>query len=530
MTTLKKLESLFTSGKINRRQFLAQVSALGLTAALSPALLSTTAKAATPKKGGRLRFGCTGGSTTDSLDPGLLTSNMNQFINYAHRNALVEINHKFEPIPELAVSWESTPDAKTWTFELRKGVEFHNGKSFEAEDVVESINHHRKKDSKSAAKSLVAAIKDVKADGKHRVTFTLEGGSADFPFTISDYHLTIFPAGTTEADWPKGIGTGPYILQEFEPGVRSMAKRNPNYWKEGRGHFDEVEVLSIVDVNARTTALKTGAIDVMDRCELKTVHLLEKMPGVFVWPVSGTMHYTIPMRTDTAPFDNNDVRLALKYAIDREELVKKILRGYGTAHNDHPIGPSQRYYAADLPQRQYDPDKAKFHLKKAGLSDHVFKLHAANAAFGGAVDTAILYKEQAAKAGIKIEVVREPDDGYWNNVWLKKAWCMCYWGGRVSEDMMFTTAYAAGANWNDTYWEHERFNKLLVEARAELDEAKRREMYVEMQTIVHNEGGVIVPMFAQYVAAASDKLAHGEIAGNMGTDGMRLHERWWFKS
>ena len=106
---------------------------------------------------------------------------------------------------------------------------------------------------------------------------------------------------------------------------------------------------------------------------------------------------------------------------------------------------------------------------------------------------------------------------------------MCYWGGRVSEDMMFTTAYSAGANWNDSFWKHDRFNKLLVEARGELNNELRREMYVEMQTIVHNEGGVIIPMFAQYVAAASDKLAHNEIAGNMGFDGMRLHERWWYK-
>lgn len=498
MLTLEKLESLFTSGKISRRQFLAQVSALGLTAALSPALCSSTAQATAPQKGGRLRVGCTGGSTTDSLDPGTLTSGMNQFLNWTFRNSLVEIDHNFNAIPELAVSWESSPDAAAWTFELRKGVEFHNGKSFEAADVIESINHHRKEGTKSAAKSIVAPIKEIKADGKHRVTFILEGGNVDFPFTISDYHLSIFPAGTTEEDWLKGIGTGPYILQAFEPGVRSTGKRNPNYWKEGRAHFDEVEVLSIVDIN--------------------------------VLPVTGTQHYTIPMRTDTPPFDNNDVRLALKYAIDREELVKRVLRGYGSVHNDHPIGPSQRFFAADLPQRPYDPDKARYHMKKAGISDHVFQLHTAEAAFAGAIDTAIIYKEQAAKAGINIEVVREPDDGYWSNVWLKKPWCTCFWGGRVTEDLMFTAAYAAESNWNDTYWKNERFNKLLVEARAELDEAKRREMYVEMQTLLHNEGGVIVPMFAQYVYAASDKLAHNELAGHMDLDGMRLHERWWFKT
>ena len=530
MSTFKELEKMLSTGRISRREFLAGVSAIGLTAAVSPAFLPSTARADTPRKGGRLRVGCTGGSTTDSLDPGLLTSNMNQFLNYEIRNSLVEIDHNFNVVPELATSWEASPDAATWTFELRKGVEFHNGKTFDSADVVESINHHKKEGTKSAAKSIVKAIKEVKADGKYRVVFTLEGGSADFPFTISDYHLTIFPAGTAEADWPKGLGTGPYILQSFKPGVRAIAKRNPNYWKAGRGHFDEVETLSIVDVNARTVALKTGQIDVMDRCELKTVHLLEKAPGIVVFPVTGTMHYTMPMRCDMAPFDNKDVRLALKYAIDREELVNKILRGYGVVGNDHPIAASQRYYATELPQRKFDPEKAKFHLKKAGLADHVFELHAADAAFLGAVDTAILYKEQAAKAGIKINVVREPDDGYWSNVWMKKKWCMCYWGGRITQDMMFTTAYAAGASWNDTFWNNERFNKLLLEARAELNEEKRRTMYVEMQTIVNEDGGAIVPIFAQYVSAATDRLAHGELAGNMGFDGMRLHERWWFKS
>ncbi len=522
---------MLSTGSISRREFLARVSAIGFTAAVAPAFLPLTARADTPRKGGRLRVGCTGGSTTDSLDPGLLTSNMNQWLNYVFRNSLVEVDHNFNVVPELAVSWEASPDAATWTFELRKGVEFHNGKTFDSTDVVESINHHRKKGSKSAAKSLIKEIKDIKADGKYRVIFTLESGSADFPFTISDYHLTIFPAGTTDADWSKGVGTGPYILQNFEPGVRSMAKRNPNYWKEGLPHFDEVETLSIIDVNARTVALKTGQIDLMDRCDRKTVHFLEKTPGLNVFAVSGIMHYSLPMRCDMAPFDNNDVRLALKYAIDREEMVKKILHGYGTVGNDIPIASSQRYYAKDLPQRKYDPDKAKYYLKRAGLENHEFQLHAADAAFLGAVDAAILYKEQAAKAGIKINVVREPDDGYWSNVWLKKKWCMCYWGGRITQDMMFTTAYAAGANWNDSFWNNARFNKLLIEARGELNDEKRREMYVEMQTLVHDDGGVIVPMFAQLVFAASDKLAHNnEIAGNMYFDGNRLCEKWWFKA
>ena len=114
---------------------------------------------------------------------------------------------------------------------MRRDVEFHNGKALEAEDVIFSINHHRGKDSKSAAKGIVDPINDIKSDGKHTVVFTLKEGNADFPFIMSDYHLTIVPAGTTGADWEKGTGTGGYVLVSHEPGYNALTKRNPNYWK-----------------------------------------------------------------------------------------------------------------------------------------------------------------------------------------------------------------------------------------------------------------------------------------------------------
>ncbi len=526
MSSLKKLELLFTEGKITRREFIAQVSALGLMAAVSPALLSTPAHAAKPKKGGRFRIGLAGAATTDSLDPATLPDITPQTINTQIRNRLVEIDYKSNPIPELAESWDSSPDAAKWTFKLRKGVEFHNGKTMEAADVIESFNHHRGKDSKSAAKGVVDPIKEIKADGKHTVVFTLQEGNADFPYVASDYHLTIQPAGTK--DFQKGMGTGAYILESFEPGVRAFAKRNPNYFKQGRAHFDEVETIGINDSNARTNALKTGQVDAINRCERKTVHLLEKVPGIKVIKSNGTKHYTVPMITTMKPFDNNDVRLALKYAVDREQLVKTVLRGYGYVGNDHPIGRNQRFFAKDLPQRKYDPDKAKFHLKKAGLADYTFKLHTSDAAFGGAVDAAVLYKEQAAKADIKIDVVLEPKDGYWSNVWMKKAWSFCFWSGRVTEDWMFSIAFAADAGWNDTFWKHEKFNKLLKAARAELDNKKRREMYVEMQGIVRDQGAVVIPMFAADLTGVSTKLGYENVGADWEMDGMRAPERWWF--
>ncbi len=210
-------------------------------------------------------------------------------------------------------------------------------------------------------------------------------------------------------------------------------------------------------------------------------------------------------------------------------MLDKILHGYGTIGNDHPIGPNQRYVAADLEQHTYDPDKVKFHLKEAGLDTLNIQLSAADAAFTGAVDAALLFSEKAKAAGINIEVVREPNDGYWENVWMKKPFCAVYWGGRPTADWMFSMTYAAGVPWNDTFWDNARFNELLLAARSELDETKRAAMYHEMQAICSNEGGTIIPMFASYVMGLTDKLGHEDkVAGNWTLDGFRAIERWWF--
>ena len=530
MKTIKTFQQMYRDGHLNRREFLGAMGALGLTATAAGALMtSASVMAATPKKGGRLRMGITDAAVSDALDPALSITIMQAVLTHGVlMNNLVEIDHEGNTVPELAESWESSPDASQWIFKLRKGVEFHNGKTLDAEDVVYTFNHHRGEDSKSGAKGLMQAIVDVRSDGKDTVIFDLSGGSADFPFITSEFHMSIFPAGTKSIDQHnQGIGTGPYQLESYDAGVRALTSRNPNYWKSGRAHFDEVEVLSISDVNARSNALRTNEVDVINRAERKTVHLLRKNTDVEVVQTNGTQHYTMPMRTIEAPFDNNDLRLALKYGVDRQAMLDLLLHGTGVLGNDHPISLANRYHA-DLPQRQYDPDKAKYHLNKAGHSKISLELYTSEAAFVGAADAGVLYREHAAKAGIDITVKRTPSDGYWNDVWMKVPWCTGFWFGRPTEDMMFSTAYAAGAAWNDSHWKHERFNKLLVEARAELNSQKRAEMYSEMQLIVRDEGGVVVPVFADFLMASTTKLAHGPVASNIEMDGLRVPERWWF--
>jgi peptide/nickel transport system substrate-binding protein len=399
MSESKQLQRLLSQGWSARREFVKRMTALGFVASVPAGMFASMPAQGAPKKGGTLRVGLGHGSTTDSLDPASWENAFTQFtFGYGSNNHLTEILPDGGLGPELAESWEASPDAKVWTFKLRKGVEFHNGKTLEASDVIASLNHHRGEETKSGAKGIVTPIKEMKADGKHVVVITLEGGNADFPFVTNDYHLAIQPGNKDgKIDAKSGIGAGAYVVESYEPGVRAKLTRHKNYHRTEYGHFDEAEVLTIADVAARTNALTTGEVDLIDRLDIKTLHLLKRNKKISIKETSGTAHYTAAMRTDTPPFDNNDVRLALKLAVDRDALMQNVLRGHGVLGNDHPIGLSNRYHASEseLPQRKYDPEKARFHLKKAGLSNLKVDLSAADAAFGGAVDAAVLMREHA---------------------------------------------------------------------------------------------------------------------------------------
>ena len=527
MADFAEIQSLAAKGKATRREFIQLALASGITVAAADTLF-TEVLAQTPKRAGKLKIALGHGSTTDSLDPATYPDQYTGTVCWGSMsNSLTEVDAKGNIVGDLAESMESSDRANRWVFKLRKGLTFHNGKSVTADDVVASYRHHMGAESKSAAKSLLNAVEDIKAEGPGSVVFTLKGANADFPYIVSDYHLPIMPSADGKVDWQSGIRTGPFALVKFEPGVKTTLKRNPNYHKSGRPYFDEMEVLSIADVTARTNALTTGEIQFMDRCDLKTLSRLEQNPNIKILEVTGYGHYVVPMNVTVKPFDNLDVRLALKYAMDREDILKKVFLGHGAVGNDNPIAPVVKFAIDPKPKHAYDPEKVKFHLKKAGLSMLKVDLSAADAAFAGAVDSAVLYQAHAAKAGIDINVIREPNDGYWDNVWMKKPWCMSYWNGRPTVDWMMTTAYAAEAAWNDTFWNHRKFNQLLVAARSEADDKKRSAMYSEMQQILHDDGGLIVMLFNSYVNAHSNKLAHGPVASNWDVDGMKIGERWW---
>ncbi len=508
---------------LSRRGLLKGASALGASSLLLP--FGMQAAMAQPRNGGVLRVALGHGSTADSYDPAGWTNDFAAFFATSRHGYLTEIGPDGQLIGEIAEQWQ-TADAVTWVLKIRAGVSFHSGKALTVDDVIASLNHHRT--GGSAVGPLVDNIVGLRADGRNLIV-TLAQGNVDFPFLLSDYHLPVLPCHAGRLDITSADGCGPYREVTYQPGVAATLDRNPAYWKSGRAHFDGIEIVTEFDSAARQDALISGAVDLIDGVDLSRVMDLKRAPGFRVLATAGTRHLGLAMDSRADPYRDPNLRLALKYAIDREQLVTEVLHGYGHIGNDHPIGPTNRYFNTDLAQKSYDPDRARYHLALAGFDRIDLTVTTAQAAFDRAADLGALFAKSAAQTGINLSMKAAPDDTYWAQVWRKQPFCATASSGRATEDWVFSTGYASGARWNDGYWEDARFDALLRMARSELADDKRREMYWEMQAICADQGAVVTPMFASYVMAHGDRLQHDEVVGaNWALDGFRAAERWWF--
>lgn len=515
---MKDLLSQAARGRMSRREFMGRASALGVSAALAGSMFAGAARAQTPVKGGKLIAGMAGGESTNTLDPALAASEVPYMVNMTWGEMLVDVAPDKTIDYRIAEEISSNADATEWKFKIRAGVEFHNGQTVTAEDVVATLRRHTDENSKSGALGIVQGISEMMAEGD-MVTLKLASGNADLPFLMADYHLVIQPGGGIDNP-AAGIGAGAYKVVANEPGVRHTFERHANYWDAANGaHADTVEILVINDNTARTAALQAGQIHMMNRVDPKIVDLLSSVPGVSIRRASGPGHYVFIMHVDKAPFDNKDLRMALKLAINRAEMVEKILGGFGSIGNDFPINASYPYFDDSIPQRDYDAAQAAEFYKKSGHDGSPIVLRTSPAAFPGAVEAAQLFQQSAQAAGIPLQVQVEPDDGYWDTVWNVQPFCASYWGGRPVQDQMYSTAYLSTADWNDTKFKNAVFDEILIKARAELDQDKRKAEYSRMAHIIRDEGGLILPMFNDTVEATRAEVGgwyvdpNGELMG-----------------
>lgn len=487
-----------------RRDLMTMLGAGGMAAATAGMVAGAAkdAVAQEPRRGGRIRVCGTSTSTADTLDPAKQSLSTDYARCNMFYNGLTAFDGALAPQPALAESWDQR-DATVWTFRLRSGVTFHDGKPLTAEDVVFSLNRHKDPATASRARSLAMQMKEIAATGPREVRITLDAPNADLPVVLATFHFHIVQAGTI--DFSKGIGTGPFLCREFTPGVRSISVRNPNYWKDNRPFLDEVEFIGIPDEQARVNALLSGDVQLIAGVDPRSVRRISQTPGHAVFETKAGYYTNLIMRLDQAPGNNPDFVLAMKYLLDRAQMRTAILRNYGVIGNDQPIDPSNRFHFAGLPQRPFDLDRARFHFQKSGVGGTALPVVCSPAA-PNSIDMAQVMQQSAQRIGMNLEVRRVPADGYWSNHWFKHPIGFGAINPRPSADILLTLFFKSDAAWNESAWRKPQFDQLLGAARAETDEAKRRQMYADMQVMIHNESGIGIPVFQSLLDGHASKL------------------------
>lgn len=487
---------------LSRREALLLGGAAGLGLTASGLLVPRAhAQEAQPKRGGKMRVAGSDSSTADTLDPARANNDTDYNRLFMFYNGLTVFDEDLKPQPDLATSLE-TKDAKVWTIKLRKGVTFHDGSPFTADDVVYTLSRHKDPKTGSVVRPLASQMEEIKATAPDEVQITLNSANAELPTILAVYQFVIVKNGTN--DFSKGNGTGPFICKEFSPGIRSVGVRNPHYYHEGRPYLDQIVFTGITDNAARVNALLSGDLD-MTVIDVRSAAQVKAAKGFEIFETKSGGYTDLIMHLDAPEIGNPDFVMAMKYLQNRQQILNSVLLGYGSIGNDHPIAPSSPYYDSSIPIRAFDPDKSKSLLQKAGMLDKSIQLVCSPAATGSP-DMAVVLQNAAQGIGFNLQVRRVPADGFWSNFWLKAPFTYGNINPRPNPDILFSLFFQSSAPWNESHWKSEKFDKLLLEARAETDFEKRKETYGVMQRMVRDESGIGIPTFISSIDAHTSKV------------------------
>ena len=487
----KDMISNLVRGGFSRRDILklAMVAGVSLTVAEQLLTEGKAVQAATPKKGGTIRMAANLHGPDDQLDPTLFTSTIDYTRGRATYNSLTQHANDMTPQPELAELFEPNSDASEWTFKIRKGVTFHDGKNLTADDVVYSMRRHQGEKSTSVIKSILASVSEWKKTGPMEVKAIMGTPNADLPTLLGLFQTKIVQDGSTGG----GVGTGPFILESFEPGVKSIHTRNNNYWREG-ANLDSIEITAITDPVARVNALIAGDMQMVTHVGANAFRQIENASNVSLLSTPAAVQLGICILKNAKPGENDDFVRGMQYIQDRERIIKRILKGKGTVGNDQPITASYGAdFCSELLQRSYDPDKAKFYFKKSGYD--TAELFVAPVV-SGIEETCLLAQTNCAKIGFDLKLKKVPTDGYWGAVWMNEPLNVVTWNMRPTANSMLAVQFGPGAAWNDTYWSNDRMGELIKLSLSETDPDKRHAMNCEMQTLVNNGSGMVIPAFS----------------------------------
>ncbi|WP_247783977.1 ABC transporter substrate-binding protein [Bradyrhizobium sp. 170] len=476
---------------------------MSVAAAGAVATFAETAHAQTPRRGGRIKVATSQSSNAEKLDPPRGLGQTDYSRGSMFYNGLTVLDENLTP--QLALADEIAPSerATVWNIKLRRDVRFHDGSPLTSADVVYSLRRHKDPAVGSVARMLAQPMQEITATGPHEVRIRLSEPNADLPAVFGVSHFQIVKDGAT--DFRIANGTGPYKCAEFKPGVRSIAVRNEEYFKPGKPYLDEIELFGIPDEPARVNALLSGDVHLVGSVNPRSAQRITSDPNLALFETKSGAYVDLVIRLDQAPGSNPDFVLAVKHMFNREQIRRAVYRNYAVIANDHPIDPTNRFYDPSLPQRSYDPDKARFYLQRSGFVNQTFPIVVSPAA-SNSEEMAQLLQQTGQQIGLNFQLQRVPADGYWTNHYMKHPIGFGAANAQPTADIQFSYLFKSDAPYNASAWRNERFDRLLLEARAETDDAKRRPMYAEMQRLIHEGSGVCLPVFAIVLDAHSNRL------------------------
>jgi peptide/nickel transport system substrate-binding protein len=476
-----------------------------------------------PRRGGRLRVGHVGAGKGETFDPGRGSSFIDASRYYNLYDPLVRVNNDFSTSPGLALEWTPNGDATLWEVKLRPDVTWHDGKSFTADDVIYTMRLMG--DEAHVGHASVANIRlgELKKVDDLTLQVPLKGPSARLFDSFVQQNTVIVQDGTT--DYASPVGTGPFMFDSFSPGERSLCKRNPNYWEEGKPYVDEWEDISIDDNTARLNALLGGQIDMMSQLPFNQARAQGDSGAFQVIDAPSTAFQVFIMAVDVPPFDDVRVRQAFRLIPDRQALIDGALAGYGTLGNDL-FGRGLPYFADDLEPREQDLEQAKSLLAAAGHEGLTVTLHTSDIV-PGFVEAATLFAQQAKGAGVTVNIKKEPANAYFDTslLYTKLDFAQSYWT-TGSLGAWYEQALASDAVWNETHWRDPSFDALIRQAQGATNEDEAVELWHQIQEIQYEEGGYIGWANQNIVDAAANNVRGMEPNAFFNLGGWNYRDVW----
>ena len=486
--------------RIHRREFIAASAALS-----GAAIAGLPAFGQTPQRGGVLRVSID--QAVAKLNPLLTRVNPEYLVAELLYSGLTRLKPDMSAEPDLAESWTNSPDLVEWTFTLRKGVRFHDGSPCTAADVVATFESILDAKTASPGRQNVGPIASVMAKDDVTVVFKLSAPFADLPVTVAYTNAKIVPAAVIKSGLDKldrqAIGTGPFKLVSFEPERQIVVTRNEAFYDKTRPYLDKVEVMVFPDVTAETSALIAGDTDLILSTPPTEFGRLQKASGVKALRTPSGQFCNVNFGCDQKPFNDVRVRQALALTVDRATMVDFVTESFGSPGNDTPLNPAYRFYT-DLPLKKADIAKAKALLAEGGYPNGLDLTLIASDRPGQRTQLAVALREMAKPAGFNIKVETMPHATYLDQVWKKGSFYVGFYNMQATADAIFSLLYTSNAAWNETRWNNTAFDKVVFEARATVDEAKRRALYAEAQRLMNAEVPSIIPAFFDLLAGARD--------------------------